>query len=343
MVGSGVLAFVLLLAMLLLPVPYAVQAAGPTIDTLGERDGTPLITVEGAQTYATSGELLLTTVTTAGGPGFPVDSASVVRGWLAPTIKVVPVETVFDPSQTQDQLDEASQQQMISSQENATVAALTELGYDVPAELTIVGTQPGSGADGVALDGDLIGAITAAGVQTEVTTFADLAQVLAATAPGSTVVLTVERDGEATELEIVTGDDGLGGSVLGVYLDADFDYPVDVEIQIDAVGGPSAGTMFALGIIDMMTPGEMTGGRIVAGTGTISLGGMVGPIGGIEQKMAGAASDGAAYFLAPAANCDSVVGHIPDGLQVIKVSTLPQARAAVEAIGAGTAQDLPTC
>ena len=343
MAVAALATFSLMLVTMLLPVPYAVQAPGPVIDTLGDVDGVELIHIEGTETYETSGALQLTTVTTAGGPGYPVDSGGVIRGWLSPTTTVAPVELFFDPGQSQDEIDQTSAQQMISSQQNATVAALTELGYDVPAELTVVGTQQGSGADGVAQDGDRIVGIVAGDKEVEVVTFADLADVLAATPPGSTVDLVVDRDGERVALPVVTGDDGRGGSVLGVFLDGEFDYPVDVRIQIENVGGPSAGTMFALGIIDMLTPGEMTGGHNVAGTGTVSLGGLVGAIGGIQQKMAGARAADAEYFLAPLANCGEVVGHVPAGLRVVAVSTLAEARAAVEAIGAGDTADLPTC
>src|SRR5690606_20162725 len=139
MAVAALATFSLMLVTMLLPVPYAVQAPGPVIDTLGDVDGVELIHIEGTETYETSGALQLTTVTTAGGPGYPVDSGGVIRGWLSPTTTVAPVELFFDPGQSQDEIDQASAQQMISSQQNATVAALTELGYDVPAELTVVG------------------------------------------------------------------------------------------------------------------------------------------------------------------------------------------------------------
>jgi PDZ domain-containing protein len=343
MTGAALVVFVLLLTMMTVPVPYGVQAPGPIVDTLGEANDVELISVEGTETYETSGELYLTTVTTAGGPGYPVDAGAVIKGWVSPSTRVAPVEAFFDTSQTQDEIDAASSQQMLTSQQNATVAALTALGYEVPAELTIVGTQPGSGSDGVAQDGDVITGIETDGGVIEVLTFADLSDELARTPPGTTVQLVVDRDGEQTRLPVPTGDDGLGGSVLGVFLSGEFDYPVDVDIQIDNIGGPSAGTMFALGIIDKLTPGELTGGHPIAGTGTISLGGVVGAIGGIQQKLAGARAGGVEYFLAPQANCDEVVGHVPAGLQVISVSTLDQARDAVEAVAAGSAADLPTC
>jgi PDZ domain-containing protein len=123
-----------------------------------------------------------------------------------------------------------------------------------------------------------------------------------------------------------------------------FTFPFDVEISLEKVGGPSAGLMFSLGIIDTVTPGDLTGGKHIAGTGTISPDGLVGPIGGIEQKLQGARAGGATLFLAPAANCQEVAGRIPDGLQVVRVETLAEARDAVERAGNGQdTSGLPAC
>jgi PDZ domain-containing protein len=123
-----------------------------------------------------------------------------------------------------------------------------------------------------------------------------------------------------------------------------FTFPFDVEISLEKVGGPSAGLMFSLGIIDTVTPGDLTGGKHIAGTGTITPDGAVGPIGGIGQKMQAARAGGATLFLAPAANCEQVAGHIPDGLQVVRVENLAEARAAVERAGSGQdTSGLPGC
>lgn len=344
MVGSGLAAFALLVAMLLVPVPYAVEASGPTFDTLGEVAEHPLISVDGAETYPDEwGQLRLTTVTSAGGPGFPVTAGSVLRGWLAEDMLVQPAEAVFAPEITEEERSQMAAQQMASSQQNATVSALTALGHDVPAVLTVVDAVSGSGAVGVVQEGDVITGLRTPDGEHPIDTYQGLSDALAATAPGSTVTMTVDRDGTPTDLEVSTGDDGRGGSVLGVVLDAEFDYPIDVHIEIDNVGGPSAGTMFALGIIDVLTPGPIAGGHVVAGTGTITPDGQVGPIGGIRLKLLGAVRDGAEYFLAPVSNCDQVVGHVPDGLQVIRVATLAEAEQAVQAIADGSATDLPSC
>ena len=178
---------------------------------------------------------------------------------------------------------------------------------------------------------------------TQVDSFSRLTDVLRATPPGAPATLTVLRDGAEEDLTITTGDDGDGGSTLGVLLDPAYDFPVDVDIEIGNIGGSSAGTMFALGIMDRLTPGDATGGEIIAGTGTMDLDGEVGPIGGIVQKMNGSVRDGARWFLAPADNCDEVVGNVPDGIRVVRIATLDEAWAAVRAIGDGDAADLPTC
>jgi PDZ domain-containing protein len=337
--GGMLLTAALLVVLLLMPVPYAVNSPGPTLDTLGEHDGTPLIRVDGAETYESTGELRLTTVSSTGGPGYPSSVLGVLAGWVAGDRLVLPVEAVFPPDATQEQLDEQNEAQMVSSQENAAVAALEELGYEVPVTLTVHDAVEGTGAVGVVEAGDVLVAADGAAL----TSYGQLIDLLDETEPGSTVTLGVLRDGERLDLDVVTGERAGGGSQLGVYIDPVFDPPVDVQIQIDRIGGSSAGTMFALGIIDRLTPEDEANGQVIAGTGTMDLNGSVGPIGGIRQKMSGAVRDGADWFLAPADNCDEVVGHVPDGLRVVRVATLAEARAAVEAIGADEAGDLPTC
>ena len=128
---------------------------------------------------------------------------------------------------------------------------------------------------------------------------------------------------------------------MGVFLGTRFDFPFDVKIDAGNVGGPSAGTMFALGVYDRLTPGALTGGKKIAGTGTIDAAGTVGPIGGIRQKLVGAHDGGAKWFLAPADNCDEVVDHVPDGLKVVRIATFDEAKTSVEAIAADQGDSLP--
>jgi PDZ domain-containing protein len=157
------------------------------------------------------------------------------------------------------------------------------------------------------------------------------------------VPVVLRRGGTKQTVSVTTTRSDDGRTILGI--EPKFTFPFDVKIQIEDIGGPSAGTMFALGIIDKLTPGDLTGGQFVAGTGEISPDGTVGPIGGIAEKMVGAHDAGAHWFLAPADNCDEVVGRVPDGLRVVRISTLHDARLAVEKIGAGgdAASRLPTC
>src|SRR5690606_2869586 len=128
--------------------------------------------------------------------------------------------------------------------------------------------------------------------------------------------------------------DAGGGTIwlVGISLTTDYDFPVDVRLQLDNVGGPSAGMMFALGIIDTLTPGGLNGGKKIAGTGTIDAAGTVGPIGGIRQKLYGARDAGATVFLAPESNCDEVVGHVPDGLDVFRTGTLEESMRILDVI-----------
>ncbi len=337
-VGTALLAA----AASVLPVPYVVEQPGPVYDTLGEVDGTPLITVRGAPTHPTSGSLDLTTVRVSGGPGGSVDLLSVVVAWLHPDRSALLAEQVYPPGTSAAEEEERDTRDMTASQDSATVAALTELGYRVPTTLTVVEATPGSPADGLLLEDDVVQAVDGAPAPD----LATLRDALDAVGPGRTATVTVLRGGEAVEVPVRTAVGEEGRVQLGISVDVDYaraDLPVEVAIEVDRVGGPSAGLLFALGIVDLMTEGAMTGGLEVAGTGTITTTGEVGGIGGVAQKMAAADDAGADLFLAPAANCDEVVGHVPDGLRVVSVATLAEARDAVEAAGRGETEGLRGC
>jgi PDZ domain-containing protein len=323
----------------LIPVPYAVTSPGPTRDTLGMEQGKPLIEVHGVPTYKSTGKLLLTTVSVAGGPGYPVGVGAAVEGWFDGARAVVPVEQMFAPTESRNQVDQRNQAAMISSQEDATVSALEELGYTVPTVLKVSDTMEGSGARDVLKAGDVLVALDGAAM----TSFSELSAAMDKVTPGDAVTVGFERDGVRQDVPLTTTDDGQGRALLGVLIDPVFQLPVDVKIQIEDIGGPSAGTMFALGIIDTLTPEDEANGVTVAGTGTMDLTGEVGPIGGIRQKLVAASRAHATWFLAPESNCNEVVGHVPDGLHVARISTLHEAREALVAIGEGKGDSLPTC
>ena len=342
LVVAGGMAVVLVAVVSLLPMPFGSLRPGPVENVLGEVSGEPMIEITGHQTYPTEGTLDLLTVRVAGGPGSEMTVWDLVAAWVDPDVDVRPERDLFDLGRTAEENRQRNAQEMESSQESATVAALTEVGIDVPATLSVAGHSPGSQAEGLLQDGDVLVQVG----MTPVRGMGDVRSELAALAPGAPIPVTVRRDGQVVDVAVPTIPDPQDGTPrLGVYIDPTYQVPFDVKIQIEDVGGPSAGMMFALGIADHLTPGPMTGGKKIAGTGSMSSSGEVGAIGGIRQKMISARAAGAEWFLAPAGNCPEVDGQVPDGLRVVKVATLHEARVAVEAIGSGSpqAEQLPTC
>lgn len=331
---SGMLALGLGAAAILLPAPYVIESPGPTFNTIGQIGSEPLITVEGRETYPTSGELDLTTVYVAGGPGQQVSIFDAFRAWADPDQAVTPRELVYPPEVSESDVEERNSVAMTSSQESAVAAALSHL--DVPYEetLSVVGLAPDSASEGILQEGDLLAEIDGEPVEA----LQPLKEALNA-ADGESVDITVVRDGKEVIGTVTPLESEAGDFQLGVFLMSEFQFPFDVDIALDNVGGPSAGLMFALGIVDKLTEEELTGGRHFAGTGTIDSAGNVGSIGGIRQKLIGARQAGAEVFLAPAANCEEVVGHVPDGLQVVRVETLDDAVEAVQALGAENDDD----
>ncbi|HET9631074.1 MAG TPA: PDZ domain-containing protein [Terrabacter sp.] len=325
----------------LVHLPYAVMSPGPTENTLGASGdgGKPIISVSGLPTYPTDGALRFTTVRVEGGPGYPVDVWDVLRAWIDPAREVLPVDEVFDPQVTKEQVAEENAIQMEGSQEEATAVALRALGKKVPTHVAIAGITDGSKAKGLLAVGDRLQRIG----DENVTDTQQVRDVLQRTKPGQPVTVTVTRQGKERTVQVPTITGQGGRTALGVILGLTHDFPAKVTIDAGAIGGPSAGLMFSLGIYDKLTPGALAGGNQIAGTGTIDDAGNVGPIGGIRQKLAGARADGAQYFLAPARNCDEVVGHVPDGLTVVKVGTFAEARTAVEGIAKGQTGSLPHC
>jgi PDZ domain-containing protein len=329
------------------PSPYVVERPGPAFDTLGDVENSdgedvPLIDIPDETTYPTSGELNLLTVYVDGSRERPLAWLEVAQAWFDASRTVLPIDRVYPEGQTDEEADEQSAADMSNSQQDAVAAALTELGIDYDSVLVISGVVDGTPADGVLEAGDEV--LTAGGVAVE--NVDDLREELTDAGVGASVVLGIVRDGVDLDVTVVPVASTTDGSpVIGVYAGTKYeDFPIDVNIQLENVGGPSAGMMFALGIYDKLTPGELTGGEKIAGTGTITGSGEVGAIGGIIQKMYGARDDaGADWFLAPASNCEDVVGNIPSGIEVFSVSTLDDAVEAVEAIANGDTSDLARC
>lgn len=342
-----VVAMLALFALTSLPTDLVIQQPGPVVDTLGTAKNTAgedvaLITVDGAETYPTEGTLDLLTVQVVGNREHTPSWFELAAAWFDPSRAVVPIDVIFPEGKTTEQRQEENALMMSDSQKEATAAALTSLGYEVNGVVRVADVPEGGAAVGIVETDDIV--VSANG--TPITVAQDLRDVIAAS-EGSPVSITVLRDGEEKVLSVtpVRGEiDGEPAWLIGVQLTPDFTFPIDVTIQIDNIGGPSAGMMFALGIIDKLTPGSLTGGHNVAGTGTIDAVGDVGPIGGIRQKLYGALGAGAEYFLAPESNCDEVIDHIPGDLRVFSVKTLDDALAVLSAIESdGDLDALPTC
>ncbi|WP_127793862.1 PDZ domain-containing protein [Agromyces sp. LHK192] len=328
------IAVVIAVVFAFLPSPYVIEQPGPVYDTLGtaEHDGeeVPLIEIPDAETFPTGGELNLLTVSVVGRPGATPSWLEVLGAWFDRTRSAIPVEEIYPPGISQEDRDAQNSAAMVDSQQDAIAAALVELGYDFPREVTVAGILEDSPAEGVLEDDDVIVAVDGAPVHS----IDALRTAIAEHGTETPAALTVMRGD--TELEVeATPVERDGAVVLGIGVRMHYEFPIEVTLQLDEVGGPSAGMMFALGITDQLTPGEMTGGEIFAGTGTIDSDGTVGPIGGIRQKLWGAEGAGAEWFLAPSANCAEVVGHVPDGMRVFSIETLDQARDIVETVGEG--------
>jgi PDZ domain-containing protein len=337
---AGLATLVAIAVAVLVPVPYVILGPGPTLNTLGkDSSGKPLITIVGHQTYPTSGNLNLVTVSYQGGPGANLNVFQALRAWLDPSEAVVPESELFPPGQTAEQTQQQDTAQMTSSQQTATAAALSTLHIHYRTRVVVVQTVPGTPASTVLKPGDVIVAVNGK----PVTGQAGLSLLITSRPAGSVLRLTVLRAGKTLHLQVrtVATKDSGGTPIIGVQVTERYKFPFIVHISVGDIGGPSAGMMFALGIIDKLTRVNLTGGKFIAGTGEITPSGLVQPIGGIQQKMVAARKAGATVFLAPAGNCADTAGAVPAGLRVVKVSTLPQAVSDLQAIKAG--KPVPSC
>lgn len=337
--AAGILVVVLAAVAALLPVPYVALSPGPTSDTLGVVGETQLIRIEGRTTYRTDGHLDLTTVSVLGGPRQRMDIVTALSGWLNDEVAIVPEEQVYPDDETAEEVEQQSAAEMIESQENATTAALRELGIPVTTRVVVDELSDDSPARGKLRPKDVVLAVDGQPAMGG----SRLRELITAHEPGESVRITVQRDGKRVETSVTTVAADDGRAIVGILTRDDADYPFKVEISLRDVGGPSAGLMFALGIVDKLTPGALTGGRHIAGTGTIDDEGKVDAIGGIPQKMIGAKEAGAEAFLVPEGNCAEAVETAPEGLRLLKVTTLKDSVAALDALREDRSGDLPAC
>ncbi|RBM11907.1 PDZ domain-containing protein [Streptomyces sp. PT12] len=350
---STLLLIGLLCAAVLVRVPYAEMSPGPTVNTLGEHDGEPVLNISGEETFESSGHLNMTTVRVTG-VNYRMNLLEAVSGWLSDDSAVVPYESIYPEDLSADQVQEQNAEEFTASQESAKVAALEELGYDVGSQTIVAAVAEDSPAQGELHAGDAIVAVDGE----EIGEPGEVADLVTRREAGDDVVFTVvpaeraqaaieagdELPAETEEVTVSTvaaPDDQR--AIVGITAGVSHSFPFEIEIELADVGGPSAGLMFALGLIDRLTEDDLTGGAFVAGTGTIDTEGTVGPIGGVSQKTIAARDAGAEFFLTPEENCSVAAEDVPGGLTLVRVGTLDDALDALADIRAGDTDDLPAC
>lgn len=358
---SAVIITVLLLAFLalgtLVKMPVAAMGPGPTFNTLGyirvpsnPREGggstsstsaaggkgklVPVIDITGAPLDQVDGHLNMTTVNVLSGMSF----FEMVRIGLHKEWNLVPLSAIYPPGVSQEQVQQEQAAEMTQSENAAATAALHYL--HLPVSTYVGGVVKKGPAVGKLQAGDQIVAVNG-----KVTTLAtDVHAALRGTTAGQTVQVSVLRHGQPLTFPITLmsgAPDVVDRGLLGVGIYSAPSGQVQVHINLADVGGPSAGLIFTLAIIDKLSPGSLTGGKFIAGTGTMDYDGTVGPIGGITHKLAGARAAGARYFLVPAQNCREALTDVPKGLTLIRVTNLQSALDALALVRAG--KPAPSC
>ncbi|HEU5037723.1 MAG TPA: PDZ domain-containing protein [Nocardioides sp.] len=343
---AGILAVPLLIGLwvtaALVPLPYVTYEPGLTVNVLGKNDeGAPIISIEGRRSYPDDGELRMTTVyVSQPKPEGRNNLFELMHDWISDEDAVYPYDAVYRKDETVAQNKQEGAAQMTSSQDAATAVALEELGYDVT-EAVVAGVTDGAPAAGKLEADDVIVRVDG----TPVSTSSDVVDAVTAAPQGAPVTFVVRRD-DGRQTVRVTPDTVDGKPQVGIQVgtQVEKDLPVDVKVGIDpSIGGPSAGLMFSLGIYDTLTPGSLTGGKVVAGTGTLDASGSVGPIGGIQQKIVGARDAGAQLFLVPPDNCKDALGAPNEDMRLVKADTMHDARLAIETWVKDPDAELPSC
>jgi len=321
------------------PTPYLVEQSGPVYNVLSTISGKPMITITGKTTYPTSGDLDMLTVTLKGDSTRGASWLDVGLAKFDSTVAIIDKADIYPPGWDDAKRNEEADLMMLDSQANAKAAALTLLHVPFTSSVKVTSVSKTGPAAKILKPGD-----TLLTVQGEVATGIDqLRKHISATLGKTKVRLEISRNGKVSTVSVLPELIEKEWRI-GIFVQSVPEFPFNIDIQVGNVGGPSGGQILALAIYDKLTPGALTGGNKIAGTGTVTPEGTIGPIGGIRQKLYGAVRAGAKWFLAPSDNCDEVVGHIPDGIRVIKVSDLHDSLKAVKAISSGVGTSaLPSC
>ncbi|MGH2733464.1 MAG: YlbL family protein [Actinomycetota bacterium] len=296
-----------------------------------------------APTYPSKGSIHLTTVSL-----FDANLWDGLRGWLSPSIAVYPRSAFYPSGLSEEEVIRENVAEMDTSEIAATVAALSELGFRLEADGALVrATDPGTPADRKLQPGDVIVDVDGSPVSTP----AEVRSAIGRRRVGETVEVSVMRAGERKWFPMKAAAAPTRGGrrvVIGTELLPNFRLPFNVTIDVGEVGGPSAGLAFALAVVDLLDPMDLTHGRIIADTGTIDFEGKVGIVGGIQQKAQGAARLGASLFLVPKEQQEEARAQAGARMRVIGVSSLHEAVEILRGLdegrgfGAGTAGRNPT-
>lgn len=336
---AGLILLALIALAALLPVPFIVLSPGPTFNTIGEVEGIPLVEISETTTYPVTGSLDMTTIREEGEPRSPLTVFGALAAWVDPDRAVLPRELLYGDDETTEEVQQRNAVLFSTSQSNAIAAAMNALDRPLIEDVVVTAVVEGTPAFGVLDAGEVITAVDGEVISAP----ADVVAAVRAQPVGATLAFTVVRDGEETTVDVVSADkpDEPGVPYVGITVGINYRAEFPIVFGLDDIGGPSAGMMFALAIVDKLTPDNLAGGGHVAGTGTIDPAGEVGAIGGIRQKLAGARGAGATLFLMPEVHCEEAAGHVPDGLAVVPVATLQDALDALAAWRAG--EPLPAC
>jgi Lon-like protease len=314
-------------------VPFVSLGPGPTFDTLGEIDGKQVVDIKGTQTHPTSGHLDMTTVSQRD----ELSLAEALTLWLSGEEQLMPRDLIYPPGKSREDIDKDNDADFKQSEHNAEFAALGYLKY--PQAITVVAVTEHGPSEGKLQAGDAVQAVNGEPVA-NVDQFTSL---LKHTKPGQSVAIDFRRKNAPPGVAHITlgSRKGRDYGFAGISVtDAPW-APFAVDFNLANVGGPSAGLMFSLAVVDKLTTGGLAGSKFVAGTGTITADGTVGRIGGIVHKMTAARAAGATVFLVPAENCYEATSGKLSGLQLVKVSKLDGAVDALHAVTSGGQP--PTC
>lgn len=314
-------------------VPFVALGPGPTVDTLGEVDGLEVVQVSGAEVDRTTGHLNMTTVAVRDG----LTIFEALGFWVSGRHGIVPRAEVYPPGVSREEVDRSNEQEFTTSESNAEVAAMHQL--NLPTAVFVHKVAEGAPAQEALRAGDQIVSMNGKSVATA----QDVLNETSSRAPGTVVPVVYRRDGAEQTANITLGarpDDAAKG-FLGLTPTVAAAPPMQIDFNLADIGGPSAGLMFSLALVEKLSPGDLDGGSFVAGTGSIDEDGKVGAIGGIQYKMMAAREAGAETFLVPAGNCNEASQRVPAGLRLVRVETLAGAVQSLEDLSAG--QEVPSC